>query len=240
MNDHIEGYILGSVRELDRRQNLELLKTMLPSFVYEEAIYPEYVKVPFINRIKELAGQRTGHTMNSGEIGCLLSHRKIWKKIASHTEGNARMFMVLESDSSIRDINIVSKNFEKVSKDFDLFFWGAWEGHMKLFRSSKKILSGNYRVGEPFIKTVYCTYGYSLNRAAAIHLLKKTRKAGYTVDQFKRFIHKGDLRIGGVMPELITTTGRKSSYIQKNRNRVKEFFVWLLLDCKNTLICLLK
>ncbi|MDB5210582.1 MAG: hypothetical protein JWQ30_1409 [Sediminibacterium sp.] len=240
MNDHLQGYILGSVHEQDRRQNLALLKTTLPSCVYEEAIYPEYVKVPFADSLKEMAGRRTGHALSSGEMGCLLSHRKIWKKIASHSGNDARMFLVLESDSSIQNIDVISKHFENVSKDFDLFFWGAWEGHMKLFRSSKKILSGNYVVGEPFIKTVYCTYGYSLNRAAANHLLKKTGKAGYTVDQFKRFIRKGDLRVGGVMPELIITTGRQKSYIQKNRNSLKEFFVWLLLDCKNALICLLK
>jgi hypothetical protein len=150
------------------------------------------------------------------------------------------MFLVLESDSRIAEPELLTAHFEEISTGFDLFFWGAWEGHMKLFRSTKKPLSGRYKTGTPFIRSVYCTYGYSLNRRAAVHLLHNTRKAAYPVDQFKRFIEQGALRTGGVMPELVTTTGRKKSYIQENRNSVREFFTWLLLDARNSLICLFK
>jgi len=238
MNDNIQGYILGSVNEQDRQQNIEHLKTILPLLIREEAIYPAYTKVPFADQINKLSKKRTGHALSPGEIGCLLSHRRIWRKIASCPD-DTRMFLILESDSNIQDIGIIHRHFEDVSKNFDIFFWGAWEGHMKLFRRSKRQMSGSYKIGEPFIKTVYCTYGYSLNRQAALHLLEKTGKVGYTIDQFKQYIKKGELRVGGVMPELITTKGRKKSYIKKNRNRTSEFFTWLLLDCKNMLICLL-
>ena len=240
MNNRICGYILGSVHEKDRTKNISFLKTQIQSLEYEEAIYPKFNKIPFIKQIKERSYARTGSTLKDGEIGCLLSHRRIWKKIASSSADSTSMFLVLESDSCIQDLQVVGQHFEHISQRFDLFFWGAWEGHMKLCQSTKKSLSGKWVIGEPFIKTIYCTYGYSLNKQAASYLLQQTRKVGYPVDLFKKFVCKDDSRIGGVVPELISTVGRGKSYIRENRNRIREFLYWMLLDCKNTLICLFK
>jgi GR25 family glycosyltransferase involved in LPS biosynthesis len=239
MQPEISGYILGSSREHDRQQNMALLQSAFPLLVREEAIYPDFMKVPFSKAIAALSRKRTGHALTGGELGCLLGHRRIWRRIAAQQD-DKKMFLVLESDSAVKDLVMIETNFGHVSETFDIFFWGAWEGHMKLFRSSKTVMPGGYSIGEPFIKTVYCTYGYSLNRKAASYLLKQTGKVNFPVDQFKKFIGKGALRIGGVEPELIETNGKRNSYIQKNRNSIREFFLWLFLDFRNGLICLLK
>lgn len=240
MSDVIHGFIIGSVHEQDRISNVRELQKQLPLIQYEEAVYPVHTKVPFMYRLLDLSYSRTGHRLNTGELGCLLSHRKVWRKIVRSAAPDDRMFLVLESDSHITGEELLRNSFKIAATDFDLFFWGAWEGHMKLFRSTRNHLSQNVDYGVPFIKTVYCTYGYSLNRRAAAYLLKQTRKAGYPVDQFKQFVRPDDLRIGGVKPELISTTVRNKSYIQKKRSAVKEFFYWLVLDCKNSLICFFK
>jgi glycosyl transferase family 25 len=240
MTNEMAGYIIGSVHERDRIGNIDALKTQIPSLQYEEAIYPDYIKVPFLERLKDLSLERTGHRLSNGELGCLLSHRKVWRKIIESDREDNDMFLVLESDSNFADIELLKEQFTLMAQHFDLFFWGAWEGHMKLFNSSKKKLSGGFAYGTPYIKTVYCTYGYSLNKKAAAYLLRKTNKIRYPVDQFKKFVHENELRIGGVSPELINTTGRKKSYIQQNRNSVKEFFIWIVLDIKNSIICFFK
>lgn len=239
MTNEIAGYIIGSVHERDRIGNIKALREQIPSLQYEEAIYPDYVKVPFLEQLKELSFERTGHRLSNGELGCLLSHRKVWRKIVE-SDREDDMFLVLESDSNFTDITLLKDQFGLMAHHFDLFFWGAWEGHMKLFRSSRKKLSRGFTYGTPYIKTVYCTYGYSLNKKAAAHLLHKTNKTGYPVDQFKQFVHENELRIGGTSPELISTIGRKKSYIQQNRNSVKEFFIWMMLDLRNSIICYFK
>jgi hypothetical protein len=53
-------------------------------------------------------------------------------------------------------------------------------------------------------------------------------------------IIEDELRMGGVNPEVISTIGQRQSYIQKNRNQLKEFFWWILLDFKNSIICYFK
>lgn len=236
----MKGFILQSVYEKDRLENISNLMCELTGLQLVDAVYPSHQKVPFINKIVALSRMRTGNTLRPGEIGCLISHRRIWQQIIQSDVDEKEHWLILESDSVIKNNEILQGRFEDMAARFDLFFWGAWDGHMQLLQSTKHYLENGYKFGEPYIKSVYCTYGYSLNKKAARYLLHQTKKIHYPVDQFKRYIKPGILLIGGVMPELVTTLGTKS-YIKKNFN--SRWYIRLfvtLLDFKNSLICLLK
>lgn len=238
--DEIPGYIIGSVHETDRLAHIKTLQASLPTLQYVEAVYPAYERVPFISALKNRSLERTGHALSDGELGCLLSHRSVWRKIVTADVDEDQLFLILESDSAFANLSLLKTGFQSVAGHYDLFFWGAWEGHMKLYRSTRKQLAEGFDIGEPYLKSVYCTYGYAVNKKAAALLLKATRKVAYPVDQFKYFMNIETLRIGGVYPELIVTNGRETSYIQTNRNRIKEFFVWLVLDLRNSIVCYFK
>lgn len=235
----MKGFILTSVHEPDRKQNVQSILDKLQAIESVEAIYPAFTHVPFLNRIKETAKHRTGHELREGEVGCLLSHRKIWELVKQRATDDTESFLVLESDSHLCHMQLLEQQFDTVSDRYDLFFWGAWDGHMLLLRSTEQQLDENHRIGEPFIKTVYCTYGYSLNRKAAAYLLKRTRTVHYPVDQFKRFIEPGRLRIGGIIPELISTLEMESNIRPKSNGMVDMIFR-KILDIKNKLICFLR
>jgi GR25 family glycosyltransferase involved in LPS biosynthesis len=95
-------------------------------------------------------------------------------------------------------------------------------------------------MGTPFIKTIYCTYGYSVNQKAARFLLKRTKQFSYPVDQYKRFMKQEELKIGAVVPELICTNGSQSNIrIKRNWFLWNEIFL-AALDFKNKLICFFK
>jgi GR25 family glycosyltransferase involved in LPS biosynthesis len=205
-----------------------------------EAIYPAFIRVPFLNRMIAISKQRTGRAQLPAEIGCLLSHRIVWQKIVTDEGPDNKHFLVLESDSEISDLTIMDELKGIVENDYDLFFWGAWLGHLKLTSSSKKRVNATYTIGEPFIKTVYCTYGYSLNKAGAAYLLKNTKKVAYPVDQFKKFVQVDKLRIGGIVPEIIHS-GNLGTYInQVSWNNWQRKWILNFLDIKNNLICLFK
>ena len=53
------------------------------------------------------------------------------------------------------------------------------------------------------LSSISGAYGYSLNKKAAVHLLKKTGKLYLPVDEFKRYIDTSYLRVGGIVPEVI-------------------------------------
>lgn len=233
----LQGFIVASVHEMDRIDNVKQLINTFPSLKIIEAVYPTQIKIPFKKQLLELSFLRTGKALSSGELGCLLSHRQIWRQIVTDGQNLDQMYLILESDSSINDLDLIKQQFSLIADKFDLFFWGAWEGHMKLFRSSVEKITDKYSIGQPFIKTVYCTYGYSLNKRAAQLLLERTNKINYPVDQFKQFINQHEIKIGGVCPELISTIGQHKSYIQPNRNKIREFLLMCFLDIRNSLIC---
>jgi len=257
----LKTYLLSAPFETDRQQNVALLCSQLPEIELVDAIYPSKQKIPFINDIITVSAQRTGKALLLGEIGCLLSHRKIWQKILLADAAEKAHFLILESDSVLnmpayfntqnaalalsQKLNLTSSITSKqlnpqIIEAHDLFFWGAWDGYMQLFQSTKQPLLQGFQYGEPFIKTIYCTYGYSLNKKAASMLLHKTKHIAYPVDQFKRYLQQTDLKIGGVVPELISTCGSKSHIREKKSFKLFNHLFLLLLTIKNKLICFFK
>lgn len=257
------SFIISAASETARAANIKQLCKQLPDAIMVEAVYPSITKVPFLQKLINLSKKRTGKALLPAEIGCLLSHRKVWQKIIQMRPDESEHCLILESDSTIKDIELLNKifsinnlssssttgilsnnNTDKYSDNalpiVDLFFFGAWLGHMKLFRSTKQKVNDRFFIGEPFIKTVYCTYGYSVNKKAAAYLLLQTKKIAYPVDQFKQFIQPGAIRIGGVVPELISA-GSMGSYInQIDAHAWQQKLFVHLLDIKNNIICFFK
>jgi GR25 family glycosyltransferase involved in LPS biosynthesis len=183
--------------------------------------------------------QRTGKELLMGELGCLLSHRSVWSMIVKQANNDQEHFLVFESDSMIAHPLFLKNNFVQLTRGKDMFFWGAWEGHMKLFKSSRKNVDEQFTVGIPFIKTAYCTYGYSLNKKAASLLLQRTNKISHPVDQFKYFFKQDELRLGGVLPEVIKGNQIASTIREKENQFFKKAFL-AVLDLKNNIICSLR
>lgn len=236
----MKTYLIYSKTETDRLENVQHLKHLVNDLQLVEAIYPNNQKVPFLNGAMKVSAERTGQALLPGEVGCLLSHRAIWQKIINSTESNSKHFLILESDSKINDASLLLKIDRKLIESFDLFFWGAWDGHMQLFRKNRIPVENGFSIGIPFIKTIYCTYGYSLNKKTAKFLLEQTRKFSYPVDQYKRFMQQNDVKIGGIKPELISTNGTASNIRTKERGTFTNQLYLMVLDLKNYLICLFK
>lgn len=250
----MKSFIISGANELARTDNVTELRKQLPDARMLEAIYPSLTRVPFLPALIEASKIKTGKSLLPAEIGCLLSHRKAWQQIIQMDITDNEHCLILESDSTINNLSLLKDFFEIHNQssspriptvkspldNYDLFFFGAWLGHMKLLRSKKQKLNNQFSIGEPFIKSVYCTYGYSVNKKAAAYLLLQTKKISYPVDQFKKFIYPGAIRIGGIQPELINA-GSMGSYI--NQINLNEWYYKLfmrVLDLKNSIICFFK
>lgn len=239
----MKSFLITSESETARKANIDLLLKQLPETQIVEAVYPNRIHIPFLNKIKTVSKQRTGHELVNGEVGCLLSHRKAWRKIVTENISD-EFYLILESDSVINDLtkllNIVENIVPVYSSKAFIFFFGAWLGHIKLCRSTTKALNEKYTIGEPFIKTVYCSYGYGLNLQAAQYLLQQTNKVAYPVDQFKRFVNPTSINILGVKPEIISAN-ELGSYINQSSIQIWQRKLFMhLLDIKNNIICFFK
>jgi GR25 family glycosyltransferase involved in LPS biosynthesis len=231
----IPVFLVSSVHETARKPFVELLRKEFPNLEQVEAIYPSHTRVPFLQQLQERSEERTGRSLKEGEIGLILTNRKIWRKILNRASSDEEHFLILESDSKISESQLLHKNFNSLSASYDIFFWGAWFGHMRLLRSKRKTFAVGYSAGEPLINSVACTYGYSINRKAAAVLLKATARIAYPVDEFKRYLAPGQLRFGGVAPELISVHPSPST-IRQDGSSLKEKIWILLLDLRNHIL----
>jgi len=221
------AFVLFAEHEVERLTHLEAMQAVLPELEVVEPVFPSLMHVPFLDRLIEKSQERTGKALLPTEIGVILSHRKIWAKIAR--EKTKEHFIVLESDSRIIKPELLKSD---TAEKYDLFFWGAWNGYVSLKRSTVK--NG---VGEPLIKSVYGAYGYSLNAKAAVYLLKKTARVAYPVDMYKYFVDPLALSIGSIVPEVITTWRTSDSLIRRE-SRVQLLtaeLIRMIFYCRNTI-----
>ncbi len=231
----IHAFMLYSQREQARLPQVKLIQEAFEHLELIEAVYPKFSHVPFLNKLVELSKLRTGRALLTNEIGVLLGHRIIWKRILKESSSDEQHFLIFESDSKINNVQILKNHFHEYTGNYDLFFWGAWDGNARLKKSTIQFQEGNFEIGEPLIKSVYCTYGYSLNKKAASLLLKSTNKIAYPVDIFKKYIPKDSLRLGAARPEIISawyntpSTIRKESFLKK----IKNWCVVKIFDFRN-------
>lgn len=234
-SDTIPAYILFGQWDQNRKDILRGVQDELNDIILVEPIFPKYQKVPFLNQLIQLSKERTGTALSPAEIGVLLGHRSIWRKIVQSNVDENQHVLILESDSKLKDSNLLKANFQKFTQPYDIFFWGAWDGHARIHRSSIAFIESGFTIGTPLIKSVYCTYGYSLNKKAAAYLLKATSKVSYPVDIYKKFIKPGALKIGAARPEIIGAWYNTPSTIQvqSKLNKVKRFLIIQIFDLRN-------
>ena len=231
----IHAFLLYAEREKARLPQVQLIQQAFEHVEMIEAVYPAYRHVPFLNQLIAKSKERTGRALLTNEIGVLLGHRIIWQRIVKDAISEDEHYLVFESDSKINELTLLKVNFHAYTCNYDLFFWGAWDGNARIKKSTIQFVNGVFTIGEPLIKSVYCTYGYSLNKKAATLLLDATRKIGYPVDIFKKYIPAGALKLGAVRPEIVSAWYNTPSTIRKEGlvKKIKNCCIIQIFDFRN-------
>lgn len=237
MNEQIPAYIIYGQNEDARKAQVEQLQQALPNAVLVEPIFPSRQKVPFIKDLIGNAFKRSGYQLMPSELGVFMSHRSIWKKIL-HESRQDQHYLVLESDSKINAIHLIEQTMPIVEKSYDLFFWGAWNNHVSLKRSTAVSINKKYSIGSPLIRSIYGAYGYSLNVKAAKHLLSQSSKINYPVDLYKHYVDQDEIKLGAMKPELISTWQTTDSTIRKERpiDMLKRIIIIKIFSFRNQIL----
>jgi GR25 family glycosyltransferase involved in LPS biosynthesis len=237
MTEQIPAYIIYGQNEDTRQAQVDLIKQALPNVVLVDPIFPSKQKVPFIKDLIQNAFNRSGYQLMPSEVGVFMSHRNIWKKIVQEGRQDQH-FLVLESDSKINDIQLIEQTMSTVEAGYDLFFWGAWNNHVSIKRSTSVSVHKNFMIGSPLIRSIYGAYGYSLNVKAAKHLLAQSKKINYPVDLYKHYVDQDEIKIGAIKPELISTWQTTDSTIRKERSidMLKRIIIIKIFSFRNQIL----
>jgi GR25 family glycosyltransferase involved in LPS biosynthesis len=238
MTKPISAFIIYGQNEHARQAQVNLMQEVLPNSVLVDPIFPATQKVPFIKDLIQNAYKRSGYKLLPSEVGVFMSHRSIWKKIVQQNNDPNQHFLVLESDSKINDMHQIEQTMQKVQTEYDLFFWGAWNNHVSIKKSTAESIDNNYKIGVPLIRSVYGAYGYSLNIKAAKHLLAQSSKINYPVDLYKHYVDQVVIKIGAIQPELISTWQTTDSTIRKEANidRLKRIIIIKIFSLRNQIL----
>ena len=238
MKKPISAFIIYGQNEHARQAQVNLMQDVLPNSVLVDPIFPARQKVPFIKDLIQNAYKRSGYKLLPSEVGVFMSHRSIWKKIVQQNNDTNQHFLVLESDSKINDMRQIEQTMQKVQTEHDLFFWGAWNNHVSIKKSTAESIDNNYKIGVPLIRSVYGAYGYSLNIKAAKHLLAQSSKINYPVDLYKHYVDQAAIKIGAIQPELISTWQTTDSTIRKEANidRLKRIIKIKIFSLRNQIL----
>jgi GR25 family glycosyltransferase involved in LPS biosynthesis len=234
----ISAFIIYGQNEHARQAQVNLMQEVLPNSVLVDPIFPARQKVPFINDLIKNAYKRSGYKLLPSEVGVFMSHRSLWKKIVEQNHDPSQHFLVLESDSKINDMHLIEQTMQKVETEYDLFFWGAWNNHVSIKKSTTVSIDNKYKIGVPLIRSVYGAYGYSLNIKAAKHLLAQSSKINYPVDLYKHYVDQAAIKIGAIQPELISTWQTTDSTIRKEANidRLKRIIIIKIFSLRNQIL----
>ena len=238
MTKPIQAFIIYGQNEHVRQAQVNLMQEVLPNSVLVDPIFPATQKVPFLKDLIQNAYKRSGYKLLPSEVGVFMSHRSIWKKIVQQNNDPNQHFLVLESDSKINDMRLIEQTMQKVETGYDLFFWGAWNNHVSLKKSTAVSIDNKYKIGVPLIRSVYGAYGYSLNIKAAKHLLAQSSKINYPVDLYKHYVDQAAIKIGATQPELISTWQTTDSTIRKEANidRLKRIIIIKIFSLRNQIL----
>lgn len=141
---------------------------------------------------KELNKKHFRYDLSLGEIGCYMSHRKIWRKMV---EEKIEFAVVLEDDL------IIQKNFSNMFssinslKDYELIKLADNRDYASI--DSKEIDKNNELIN--YKKIPNCTTGYTINLDAAIKLLSR-EKFYRPVDIDMQFCRELHLSVYGLRP----------------------------------------
>ena len=238
MTKPIQAFIIYGQNEHARQAQVNLMQEVLPNSVLVDPIFPATQKVPFLKDLIQNAYIRSGYKLLPSEVGVFMSHRSIWKKIVQQNNDPSQHFLVLESDSKINDMRLIEQTMQKVETGYDLFFWGAWNNHVSIKKSTAVSIDNKYKIGVPLIRSVYGAYGYSLNIKAAKHLLAQSSKINYPVDLYKHYVDQAVIKIGATQPELISTWQTTDSTIRKEANidRLKRIIIIKIFSLRNQIL----
>lgn len=180
-------YIINLKHDKDRKKHMISLCNSLnitPEII--NAIYGKELPnvEDYINCNKEISIKRIQRILCPGEIGCIMSHQNIYKKMI---EENIQYATVLEDDVDLSEDIKYFTTFDFRTLDFDILLLG-YHGtksreHLNLKGIKVYSVNPNYTIYS-LLEIAYGTYGYIVSLEGAKRILKQSLRFDVPIDHY--------------------------------------------------------
>lgn len=167
----------------------------------------------------ELNQQYYYHSLTKGEIGCFMSHRKVWQQMV---EQNIPYAFILEDDFIIQsNISNVIQDIKSLDFDWDYIKLSSYGKQRKVIAKLPLIHHTLVR----YEKQPAGTCAQAISLAGARRLLKSTEKIGLPIDIALQYWWKVDVDILGLQPFPFIPNSLEASDICQvsDRSKVKRY-----------------
>lgn len=200
-------YCIGSKNRSDRKWNVS------KRFNGWDIAHFEAIWMNKIDPTKIDFGPDPVRRLDNGEIGCFLSHRKIYEIIKQEQLDKT---LILEDDALPTEdfMSRFSDQISLVPDDWDMIYLGQincdsnvlQKGRIAKVHALKENITGEIYSAD----RCWLTHAYAIRLKAIDHLLEGTKYVSYTIDAVLADLQK-DLKVYAFHPNLINQDNTKSS-----------------------------
>lgn len=205
---NIKIFVINLKKDVQKRKNMEkIFQGLNLEFEFIDAVYGKDLSSEELDLVydENLAIKYNERPMSKAEIGCMLSHLSIYKRMLEEKIENA---LILEDDVQIdRKILDVFNNIKSFPKDWECVLLSYYkETYYKkkycINHVSRKKISNDLKVGR-FIEPMISGAGYIINQKGVRKLLDATgEKLKKPIDKYT-----GDetyVNLYGVVPRIVS------------------------------------
>ena len=194
----IPTLIINLAQSVGRKAYMDNLIKKYPnlSVSYVNAVYGKSLSQSQLDSCfdMELSYKRYGRDLNSGEIGCTLSHFKCYKQLLSSLDNYA---LILEDDITIiKDISNLEWIIPLIDNDIPtvILLSGDYWYYVK------RAINNEYDIAD--VLDAVGTYSYFINKAAARLIIKKNPRPANVADNWSLYKSQG-VKIKAIYPYMV-------------------------------------
>ncbi len=182
-------YVINLKSDVKKKQHMEnLFRKFNLQVEFIDAIDGRKLNNKFISDVSSsvISIKEIGRNLSRGELGCLLSHKKIYKKIIDE---NIEMALVLEDDIYFDGYLLsILNNKDKFTDNWELILLGHHTGSSRKIDTkasfwNQKHIMHNFKLVRP-CENSYGTYGYFITKNGVKKLLKRLSVISRPIDHF--------------------------------------------------------
>lgn len=228
-------YIINLNRDKKKKEHIEALcKKYDWAPIFIDAVDGRLLDENEVSRFyqKDASIQELGRELSRSELGCALSHIKIYKKMVDQKIGRA---LIVEDDIDFgSDLKFIFSLVENLSNSWEIILMGHHSGASREIYTEASVwggkrLSKKYKLLRP-CENAYGTYGYMLTLKAAEKLLDFLTKIVKPIDHYTGDSKLTNLFIINPPPITINRYLSDNFHSMDHRNDLRIFIVNSKID----------